>query len=115
MPDALQPQPGGIQARGGALTARVTPAPEGTATVRGIVRNADGTPLAGAVVLVAGRRAATNAKGQFMVDEVLPGRQVLVVTAPGFARRTLAMELASGREEHVALTLQRAPVPREPR
>ena len=104
--------PGSVRAPGGALTARVAPAPDGAATVRGTVRNADGTPLAGAVVLVGGRRASTNAKGLFLVDDVPAGRQMLVVTAPGFARRTLAMELSVGRVEEVTLTLPRAPLPR---
>jgi hypothetical protein len=113
LPGRPQLSPGSVKA-GGALTARVAPAQDGVATVRGTVRNADGTPLANAVVLVGGRRAATNAKGLFLVDEVPPGRQMLVVTAPGFARRTLAMELSVGRVEEVTLTLQRAPLPRGP-
>jgi hypothetical protein len=87
---------------------------EGAAAVRGIVRNAGGTPLAGAVVLVGGRRAATNATGRFQVDQVPPGRQMLVVTAPGFTRVTLAVNLSVGHVEDVALTLQRAPLPRTP-
>ena len=113
-PGTPQQSPGSVKAPGGALTARNAPAQDGAATVRGTVRNADGTPLAGAVVLVGGRRAATNAKGLFLVDEVPPGRQMLVVTAPGFARRTLAMELSVGRVEEVTLTLQRASLPRGP-
>jgi hypothetical protein len=117
-PPRLQPLPGVVARPDSGLTARLTPPPTATATVRGLVRDGEGAPVRGALILVAGRRAATDARGQFRVEEVPFGRQVLVVSAQGFARQTVSMEVSGGSVEELRVTLQRAPVvplPRERR
>ena len=78
------------------------------ATVRGVVRADNRSPVRGAVIAVGGKRVRTDAEGVFLVGDVPLGRQILVVTAPGFMPGRLAMELASGEMEKVTIVLRRA-------
>jgi hypothetical protein len=103
--------PTGSQAAPGGQTASVPPSVQRTAIVKGVVRADNGAPIAGAFVRVGGRQARTNAQGVFVVTGVPLGRQTLLATAGGFSEGKLAVELASGEVEVVALTLRRAPVP----
>jgi hypothetical protein len=78
------------------------------AVVQGVVRAETGRPLPGALVSVGGKQAKTNAKGVFQVTDVPLGRQVLLVTAGGFAPSRLTLDLKSGEVEKVALILKPA-------
>jgi Carboxypeptidase regulatory-like domain len=105
----LRPGPGTATLPGaGGQTARLTP-PGRMATVQGTVERADSrAPIAGAIIVVGGRKMATNTLGKFVVNDVPLGRQTLVVTAPGFVQGKLALELTAGEVETVKLMLRPA-------
>jgi len=78
-----------------ACIASVVPAlgaPEGTATVAGLVRDPAGGPVARAEIALLDplrlpvKTAVTDAGGRFTMGGILPGRYVLSVDAPGFER-----------------------------
>ena len=54
------------------------------APVRGVVVDEAGAPVAEAAVVVAGVEVATDARGQFAVDDAGPGVQDVLVVADGF-------------------------------
>jgi Carboxypeptidase regulatory-like domain len=89
------------------------------ATVRGVVRADNRSPVPGAVIVVGGKRVTADAEGVFLVGDVPLGRQILMVTAPGFMPGRVAMDLASGETEKVTIVLRRVvgsplDVPRSP-
>jgi hypothetical protein len=104
LPRSAVTQPGaGSVARG------VPPSPSPRlAVVQGFVRADNGVPVPGAVIAVGGKQAATNARGQFVVSDVPPGRQLLVVTARGFQPGRMAVQVSSGETEKVSVTLRHA-------
>jgi hypothetical protein len=53
------------------------------------------------------RQVATNSRAAFVVEDVPLGRQILVVSARGFAQSRLVLDVASGEVERVTLTLRR--------
>jgi hypothetical protein len=73
-----------------------------------MVRADNGAPIPGAVIVVGGKQVATNARGLFVVNDVPPGRQLLVVTARGFQQGRLALDISSGEMEKVTVTLRHA-------
>lgn len=111
---AQTPRPAAPPAVAGPTT-RVSPPTQRTATVQGVVRADNGTPIPGALVIVGDKQVKTNTQGMFVITGVPLGRQTLLVTAGGFSEGKLAVELTSGELEKVALTLRRtsstAPVP----
>ena len=85
------------------------------AIIQGQVRADSGATIANALITVGGHRATTNAQGVFVVGNVPPGRQVLVVTATGFRAGSLTVNLPSGGSERLTLTLHHlAPRPIAP-
>ncbi len=68
---------------------------QGTSTIEGTVRDSEGQPLAGAVVLVLGtlERVITDSAGEFVVDAGAHSSVVLIVRQPGYrlVRRTLRL------------------------
>src|SRR4029077_12153742 len=68
-------------------------------TITGRVSAANGTPVAGAFMLVdAGSRplAQTDAEGRFRIGGVAPGSHIIVVRASGFAPSTKTIDVGPG-------------------
>ncbi|HET8539971.1 MAG TPA: carboxypeptidase-like regulatory domain-containing protein [Anaeromyxobacter sp.] len=86
-----------------ASTPRPT-APPRVAQVRGTIRAENGAPIANAVVLVAGERAATDARGAFLVSRSPTGRQGLLATARGYVDRCVTIDVPPARDVTVTLT-----------
>lgn len=82
------------------------------AIIQGQVRADSGVTIANALITVGGHRATTNAQGFFVVGNVPPGRQVVVVTAAGFRAGSLTVNLPSGGSERLTLTLHHLAAPR---
>ena len=85
------------------------PGPAGTAMIRGLVHDADGRPVAGAhlsVIAPDGRQVANapgDADGRLRVD-LLPGRYLIALSAPGHAAKAGVLDLAAvGAEIDVTL------------
>lgn len=57
----------------------------GPPSVQGIVRDASGTPVPGAEVIIGGRTTTTSSEGRFAVDGLAPGPYALVIRKVGFA------------------------------
>ncbi|MBN2744946.1 MAG: TonB-dependent receptor [Marinilabiliaceae bacterium] len=76
----------------------------GQHTVSGHVRNADGAPLPGAAVLIDGRGAATNAAGQFVIDNVKSGTHNLNASFIGYEPYTAPVNVAGDVVHNVVLT-----------
>ena len=79
-----------------------------SATVQGVVRADTGAPVPGAVVVIAGKQAETNAVGVFEVSGVPVGQHTLAVTAHGFQQGRIALTLERPEVEKVSLVLHRA-------
>ncbi|HEX6432450.1 MAG TPA: carboxypeptidase-like regulatory domain-containing protein, partial [Niastella sp.] len=73
-----------------------------TRTVRGTVKDADGTPLVGANIMVknATRGVSTNANGQFSLP--VEDNDVLIISAVGYQ----TIEMPVGKEETLSIVLQ---------
>ena len=86
------------------------PAPASTGQVVGTVKNARaGTPIAGAIVAVAGRtraRAASDADGGFASAELPPGPVEMEVSAPGFEATKVATTVVAGKPVEVEVALE---------
>src|SRR5262245_30561503 len=85
-------------------------------TLRGIVQDATGARVAAAKVTVhAGeppleRQAATNSRGEFRIDELLPGAYAVVVRAQGFAEATSNVRIAVSTTTDITVALKPATV-----
>lgn len=85
------------------------PAASGLASITGAVGDSlHGTPLAGAIVTVAGttRRATTDSHGSFTIDGIAPGTHSIIVTHPmldtiGFRVVSEPFDLAAGSQRRV--------------
>ncbi len=82
------------------------------AVLRGVVRRADGTPLAGAGISVASAPVAmpdiaqlTGADGRFVLGVPAPGTYVVGVTAPDGETRRVEMIVGEGDPEPVEVSL----------
>lgn len=82
----------------------------------GVVQDANGGRMPGAAVTLraperaSGRETVTDARGSFRVEDVLPGRYQVVVTANGFADAQSAVTIAVSSTRHIVVTLYPAPV-----
>lgn len=80
--------------------------------VTGVVRQADGTPLAGATVTIAppGQQVTTDANGTYRFDAVMPGTWSRVSVRQGIAKEPLASRVAliSLPTERVDITIEAA-------
>ena len=87
----------------------------GARDIRGKVRDTDGTPLAGAAVSLRGRVIFVNANdaGEYVLRQVGESVGTLVVSFTGYETRTVEFP-ASGADEEVNVTLDRATVALEP-
>jgi hypothetical protein len=85
-------------------------------TLRGIVQDPTGARVAGAQVTVhAGespitRQAAANSRGEFRIDELLPGSYTLMVRAQGFAEASSTVRIAVSSTTEIAVSLRPARV-----
>ncbi len=72
---------------------------QGTGQITGRVTGDGGSPVAGAVVEVAGggQRAVTDAEGRYTLSGVRPGTVQLRITAPGFGAASRAVTLTAGQ------------------
>ena len=83
-----------------------------TITLEGLVRNAGGEPIVGAVVAVTNpatnerRGVNTNEIGRFRVLGLGPGRYEVVVRAIGFEQETQMVELLLGQRANLLFELQ---------
>jgi hypothetical protein len=82
----------------------------GTATLRGVVRGADGRPVKDAVVSVIGteRSARSDAAGAFRVEQIPAGTRAIDVKSIGMLPVTFAMDFATHgtRDTTVSVTKQ---------
>lgn len=84
-------------------TGRLTERPQGpTGTLRGLVNNTDGHPIAGATVLVAERNgrphaAQTGMDGRYRIENIPPGRYVPAAIAPGYTEMQLQTALGNAQ------------------
>ena len=69
---------------------------------------ADGAPVAGAEVVVAGKTYQTDRRGEARI-ETSPGSIEITVVKDGFAPVTATLTVAAGQEQPVAITLERLP------
>jgi hypothetical protein len=79
----------------------------GSARVTGRVTNKSGQPLAGARVSLQGSGVTTITKpnGEFVLDSLPSGTQALEVRKLGYGAEEVALELASGAPQTVAVTM----------
>jgi outer membrane receptor protein involved in Fe transport len=74
------------------LGAQILAAPQATSTVAGVVRGPAEVAVAGAAVTLLDplrlpvRTTVTDAEGRFSLGEILPGRYVISIEAPGYER-----------------------------
>ncbi|HTR99818.1 MAG TPA: TonB-dependent receptor, partial [Bacteroidota bacterium] len=90
-----------------AQTPRSDDAPAG-ADIRGVVADsATGERIPGANVLLGttGRGASTNNLGFYLISSVPPGTYRVVVSAVGYARRTLAVTVTDGQSQTLDVRL----------
>lgn len=82
------------------------PAPA-TGSVRGVVRGADGEPVAGATISHqgSGGAAIAGADGAFLLEGIPAGRQALVVEAAGRGSAVVTVEVQAGAVAAVDATL----------
>lgn len=78
------------------------------ATLNGyVVDSTNNETVVGATITVKGTRlgAFTNKSGFFVVKNIPPGKQTVVVTSVGFERREVAMEFSAGESRKVSIAL----------
>ena len=77
------------------------------ASVTGSVLDSEGAPLPGAEVLLrgAGTSVITDEQGQFTLDDVSPGSQVVEARLPGFTVAEVPVEVVEGEVAEVTLQL----------
>jgi iron complex outermembrane receptor protein len=83
-------------------------AEQSTGRIVGTVRDASGSPLAGAEVTARGpreRRALSDASGAFALEGLADGAYELQATLAGYARARRATRVADGRAPDIALVL----------
>jgi hypothetical protein len=94
----------------------VLPAQNSTGSLQGIVQDSVGGRIANAKIVVRSvatpltRQAQSGPRGEFVIDNLLPGAYRVLVTAPGFApaRSTVALRVSFARV--ITVTLQAANV-----
>jgi hypothetical protein len=83
-------------------------------SLRGTVEDASGARIAGAKVIVRttdssfSREATTEDRGEFRIDDLLPGNYQISVTAPGFAEAKAEVAVAVSLVRDVTVTLKPA-------
>lgn len=88
-------------------TARAQDAPVATVAVAGRVISPDGGSITGAEIRIRGSAlsALSDSAGAFEIRRVAPGKAVIDARRIGFKAQEFPIELASGRDRHVVLTL----------
>src|SRR5262245_6155526 len=86
---------------------------QATGVIAGVVRDSSNAIVVGASVqLRAGvrveRAAATDSRGEFRFDKLLPGTYELAVSKTGFAPLTMSVAAVVGKPTSLTLTLQSA-------
>jgi carboxypeptidase family protein/TonB-dependent receptor-like protein len=81
----------------------------GSATLRGVVRGADGKPLREAAVSVMGtaRSARTDGKGAFTLDHIPAGTRSIEAKSVGLLPTRISIEFATGIVRDTTITLTR--------
>jgi hemoglobin/transferrin/lactoferrin receptor protein len=83
--------------------------------VRGVVRDPTGAPIAGAEIVVASPDRASvatvrsDAQGEFTVDVPVPGRYLVIVSAPGFREGRQPLAVLESGTKPIDISLQVAP------
>lgn len=82
---------------------------QGTGSVRGVVRDETGRPIANATIGTAdGRsRRQASAAGEFRFDSLTSGRQVLTALAAGFQRAEQPVDVREGTVAEISIVLLR--------
>jgi hypothetical protein len=80
---------------------------EGQNTISGVVRDAEGIPLAGANIFIKGEfdGAASNAEGHFQFETALSGEQVLVATFLGYQMQERHIMIKATNVAHFELAV----------
>lgn len=79
-------------------------------SVRGVVRDVAGRPLAGAELVVGRRSATTGTAGRFALDSLAPTRHLLVVRLIGYLPLRQELDLTRGSVAQLELEMIAAPV-----
>ena len=101
------------------LAAGAVQAAEGPGRVSGVVRDSSGAVIANAgVALTTGeqmsvRNVRTDKDGRFEIDQLAPGRYLLVVSFPGFGDKRVAVTVLATTPRVVDVTLDLTPVEAE--
>ena len=82
---------------------------QATGSIRGVVRDQAGRPVANATVNVGGSRSSgrTSTRGDFRLDGLAAGRHVVVISAVSFERYEDTVEVRAGAATEVSVELQR--------
>jgi hypothetical protein len=84
------------------------PPPLGSSQIDLHVRDANGTPIEGAMIEVDGWEYAsttTNGSGRLTLNDLPPGTAIIDVWRPGYARQRLAIDLAQKRTQVIEIRL----------
>lgn len=82
--------------------------PRGNGTIRGVVRDDLGQPLAGAAVAVGTITATSDAAGAFTLAAVPAGGRTVTATRTGYADGTARVTVVAGQTVRATITLRRA-------
>lgn len=75
--------------------------------VRGTVKTDQGEPLVGVTVMLQeGATAVTDTSGAFVLTGIAVGKQVLTISAAGYAARTIGIQVQEGKEVRTDVTLE---------
>ena len=100
-----------------ALFAVASPAQNSRGSLRGVVQDASGARIASAKVEVQGvgsateRSAVTEDRGEFRVDDLLPGTYRVTVSAAGFAQATAEITVAVSSVRDITVTMKASAAP----
>ena len=81
-------------------------------SLRGTVQDSNGGRVAGAKIVVRAfessieREASSDSRGEFRIDDLLPGRYHARVTAPGFAEASAEVKVVISSVQELAVTLR---------
>lgn len=90
------------------FNANIIRAQSGSGTLTGKIINNDGEPLPGANVYMEGSAigAATDIEGNYRIKNIPSGKQKIIVSYVGYAKKTIEVTIVSNKITNVNVTLQ---------